>query len=88
MTLKGSDNNPVVSEAVKTAVLRFNDGQVEGPGDNNGGIWMYREMECEPYTDANGILDFRYTGAAACGASVYVVIYRPTESMCWQQAVD
>jgi hypothetical protein len=88
MTLKGSDNNPVVSEAVKTAVLRFHSGMVEGPGDNAGGIWMCREMQCEPYTDVNGLLDFRYTGVAACRASVYVVIYRPTESMCWQQAVD
>jgi len=81
--LKGSDNNPVISETVKLAVHFYNAGAAtEGPGDNItkdnpcGGIWMRRVMNATPTTDTNGIVDIPYTGIAlAAGASVYIVVF-------------
>jgi hypothetical protein len=97
--LKGSDNNPVVSETVKMAVHFYNAGAAtEGPGDNItkdnpcGGIWMRRVMNATPTTDTNGIVDIPYTGIAlAAGASVYIVVFRPnaspTESFAWVDTI-
>ena len=93
--LKGSDNNPVVSETVKMAVHLYNSGTAtEGAGDNvtpdnpQGGIWMRRVMNTTPTTDANGLIDVLYTGQnQAVGTTIYVVVYRPnttpTQSFAW-----
>ena len=90
-TLKGSDNNPVVSETVKMAVHLYNSGvATEGPGDNvtasnpQGGIWMRRLMNTTPTTDAAGLIDILYTGLdLAVGTTLYIVGFRASESFAW-----
>ena len=93
-TLKKSDNTVAANETVKLAVSKYNSGvATEGPGDNvtgdnpQGGIWMGREMNATPTTDANGLLDIPYNGGSAVGGTVYVTVIRtnasPSESMIW-----
>jgi len=89
LSLKKSDNAPASNETVQLAVHTYNSGTVEGPGDNGAGLWMRREMEASAITSVAGVLDVPYTGPSACGASVYIVIFRPsaTESLAWTDTV-
>jgi len=96
-TLYNSAGSPVANEAVKMGIFFYNSGAVDGPGDNvsrsnpAGGNWMRKDITVTATTDANGMIDYWYTGYNPSGTPVYVGVIRPStqpaESLLWVTTV-
>lgn len=84
--LRGKNDAVVASESVSMSVHSY------GTGSPANAAWMSREQKATVATDAAGLIDVQYTGAAAPLDAVYVAVIRtnvtPTETMLSEQSVD
>ena len=85
VTLKDKNNNTVVSETVKYALMEYDSAT---PANAN---WMSRTDKGTVATDTNGLFDVQYTGSTTVGSAVYVIVIRPnttpTECFVWNDNV-
>jgi hypothetical protein len=84
-TLNNAEGAAVANTAVKCAALSYQSGNVANAS------WMSRESKVVSTSDAAGLIDMEYTGAAAVDALVYLAALHPdsapSESFIWPETV-
>lgn len=73
-TLRGSDNAIVPNETVKANIMEYAGGTVANP------TWGNQTNKASVLTDAAGLFDMQYSGAAPVGGQAYIAVLRAVES--------